>query len=202
MFSLPLLERVADNRVLMGAAICVLVLSQYNVMVCSENVKKLNAGLPPDMRFGYTPKELNDWFDALGRPGCEVYKAMYRWDLFPFMQAYGIVLGSLLLQAAKKTGMNPNFAMIFPLAAGLDFLETIIPAYGCEIHPHRLPEFLILVAIGANQFKWISFVSGLVLLSVLWLYAMMKPEHPTSESGQASKGGTSGSGRKQKTKSK
>jgi hypothetical protein len=144
-----------------------------------EDLKQLNVGPPPDLRFGYTPKDLNNWYDSLGMTGRDAYKRMYQWDLVPFMQTYAVVLGSLLLQAAKRAGVNPKVAMIFfPVTMGFDFLETVIPAVGCDIYPQRLPHYLILVAVGANVSKWISFITGMVLLTVLWLYSQVRTKHP------------------------
>jgi hypothetical protein len=74
--------------------------------------------------------------------------------------------------------VNPQIAMIFPLTMGFDFLETVVSAIGCDVYPQRLPDYLILVAIGGNVSKWICLISGLVLLTALWLYSLFREERP------------------------
>lgn len=183
---LDFLERVADSRLLFSASVSVLLVSQFVISLCAERLKTFDAGPPPDLRFGYTPDELNSWYDALGPAGCQAYKAMYRVDLFPFMQAYAVVLGAMTVQACRQVGIGPYWALVFPLAAYFDIFETAIPAYGCEIFHtgRRLSDRTIWVAIGANQFKWITFGVGMVLLTVLWLYSLLLPNKPSASASE------------------
>jgi hypothetical protein len=74
--------------------------------------------------------------------------------------------------------VNPQIAMIFPLTMGFDFLETVVSGIGCDVYPQRLPDYLILVAIGGNVSKWICLISGLVLLTAFWLYSLCREERP------------------------
>ena len=183
---LDFLERVADSRKLFAASVSVLLVSQFVISLCAERLKRFDAGPPPDLRFGYTPEELNAWYDALGPPGCQAYKAMYRVDLFPFMGAYAVVLGAMTVQACRQAGISPQLALVFPLAMYFDVFETAIPAYGCEIYPRqRLSDRTIWVAVGANQFKWITFAVGMVLLTALWLYSLFLPAKLPADSAAA-----------------
>lgn len=167
---LPLLERVADSSKLMACAILVEVVSVYVMQQLLDRLDSLEAGPCPDLRFGYTEEELYEWYDALGKEGCEIYKHVYRFDLFPYMSSYAILLGALLVQQAKEADFNTQVAMVFPFAMLFDLMETVIPACGCEIYPKRLPSYAVLVGIGANQLKWITLITGLALLSCLFVY--------------------------------
>jgi hypothetical protein len=193
---LDFLERVADNRLHFSAAVSVLLVSQFVISLCAERLKAFDAGPPPDLRFGYTPQELNAWYDALGTAGCQAYKAMYRADLFPYMQAYTVVLGAMMVQACRQVGITPQLALVFPLTMYFDVFETSIPAYGCEIYPgQRLSDRAIWVAVGANQFKWMSAGVGMVMLTALWLYSLFLPaKAPADDAAAAGDASANGQG--------
>ena len=61
-----------------------------------------DAGPPPDLRFGYTPDQLYDWYDNIGgKQGCLIYKNMYVFDLFPYM-------------VSPRGGKSSNYVVIPP----------------------------------------------------------------------------------------
>jgi hypothetical protein len=124
----------------------------------------------PDHWFGYTEEQLYDWYELIGKDGCALYKNVYRFDLFPFMEAYSIALGVIMVQCCRQAGVSTQFAMIFMLTLWFDFLETVIPAIGCEQYPERLPNIAIQIAIGSNQLKWMTMGIGMIILTALFLY--------------------------------
>lgn len=133
------------------------------------------AGPPPDIRFGYTPDELNDWYGAIGQEGCELYKQLAMVDIFPYMESYTLVLGGLLVKVARRANVSEQVALLAPLVMMLDVVETVIPAYGCFLYPEeRLSTQLIQVSSFANQLKWIIFSFSLALLVVLFAISKMK----------------------------
>ena len=191
---LQYLQAVADSTVLLSLAVGLEVVCLYtmNGLVDRLTTKYPDPqATPPDLRFGYTSQELNAFYDTIGVEGCQTYyKYMVLFDLFPYMSTYSVLLGALLYQQIQESNhlIAPKYALIFPFAMCCDVLETIIPAVGCELYASsvikarekgqpltdativRLPEYAVLVSAGANQFKWILFAVGLLLLSCLFLY--------------------------------
>jgi hypothetical protein len=139
-------------------------------------LNELEAGPPPDIRFGYTPRELNVWYDAIGEEGCKSYMQLAMLDVFPYMVSYTLVLGGLLVKVARRASVSEQVALLAPLLMMLDVVETVIPAYGCFLYPEeRLSTELIQVSSLANQLKWVIFGCSLILLVVLFAMSKMKP---------------------------
>jgi hypothetical protein len=118
----------------------------------------------PDMRpWGYTPAQLNAYYDLLGPKGCEMYIDFGNWDMFPLIPAYAIATSVVLLQIAIWNGRDPRVAAYMGLVMGVaDWLETSIQRQGCvlvlqtsNVVRERLPEWAIAVASAALQVKWI-----------------------------------------------
>jgi hypothetical protein len=124
----------------------------------------------PDMRpWGYTPTQLNAYYDMLGPGGCEMYIDFSNWDLFPLIPAYAIATSVVLLQIALWNGRDPRVAYMGLFMGLADLLETSIQRQGCVLvvvqttfsnvvvqrEQRRLPEWAIAVASAALQVKWI-----------------------------------------------
>ena len=134
------------------------------------------AGLPPDIRFGYSASELNVWYDAIGIEGCKSYRQLAMLDIFPYMESYTLVLGALLVNVARRASVSEQIALLAPLTMMFDVIETLIPAYGCFLYPdERLSTELIQVSSLANQLKWVIFGFSLILSVVLFAMSKMKP---------------------------
>jgi len=161
---------VAAHRPLMGLAIALYLYSAYEMNARLRMVQAARAGPPPDLRFGFQEDELNAWYDALGESGRFQYLYQCAWDLFPFMESYTLLLGALLYQNAQQAGWNPAIAWIIPIGMMFDVVETSIAAYGCQAYPDVLVTINIVFSSMANQLKWLSIGTGLMLLSVLFLY--------------------------------
>lgn len=174
---LAALDKFANTPWLMVAAVLVHILCTQYMSSLTQQLGKDNP--PPDIRFGYTSKSLNAWYDAIGEDGCKIYQQHVFVDLFPYMQSYTLVGGALLLQQLRIIGWNENIALIFPMVMLMDMIETCIPAYGCSIYPEkRLRPAYVQASASANQLKWTNFGIGMSILSILFVYnSFFPPKH-------------------------
>jgi hypothetical protein len=117
----------------------------------------------PDMRIsGYTPTQLNAFYDMLGPEDCDMYVDTCNWDMFPFIPSYAIVISAGLLQTAIWNGRDPRAAYMGLVMGLADLIETAIQRQGCvlvvqtsNVVRERLPEWAIEVSSAALQVKWI-----------------------------------------------
>lgn len=145
----------------------------------NERVNSFGAGPAPDLRMGFTLDELNQWYEAMGEEGRQAYLEMATFDFFPYMEVTPILLGTFLYSQLTAAGMSPSAAMIMPVAMICDLAETYIVAYGCKGYPNeKLPEHYVELASLGNQVKWVLYSSGLMLLSVLFLYNTFRTKRP------------------------
>lgn len=136
---------------------------------------KDDAGPPPDLRFGYTATELNDWYDAIGEEGCSSYKKLALMDLFPYMESYTLLFGGLLVKAARFASVDTDIALLMPVVMLCDVIETATSLYGCVLFPEkRLPALLIQIGGAANRLKWTLFTVCNVALSFLFFSSVLK----------------------------
>ena len=145
----------------------------------------------PDTRFGYTPKDLNAWYDAIGTEGCPVYVRAATVDFIPIMPTYAIFLGSLMVYFADKSkhieqSSSPaiqeipvQLAYLPVITVLFDVVETYIQRQGCVIYPERLTETQIQLGSFGNMGKWIFLVTSLLLIAVLGIYAALSPKDRT-----------------------
>lgn len=94
----------------------------------SEIINSGDTPPPPDYRFGYTYNDLYEWHSAIGPEGCLLYRKHSPVDLW-YMQTYALIGAAFLLQQLRPSGLNPKFALLFPMSMTMDILETCIPAY-------------------------------------------------------------------------
>jgi hypothetical protein len=168
-----LLDKIANSNVLMGVALVMEIISFYVMKGHIEAMKQYGGAL--DLQFAYSPQDLATWIEELGPEGCARYQQMASWDLFPYMESYALLLGALLLQQTRAAGLTDTIAMIFPLVMVLDIMETAIPAFGCRIYPAKLDSTFLNISSAANRYKWVSFGTGLLLLSILFMYNTIFP---------------------------
>jgi hypothetical protein len=117
----------------------------------------------PDMRIsGYTPTQLNAFYDMLGPEDCDMYVDTCNWDMFTFIPSYAIAISAALLQTAIWNGRDPRAAYMGLVMGLADLIETAIQRQGCvlvlrtsDVVRERLPEWAIEVASAALQVKWI-----------------------------------------------
>lgn len=159
-------------------AVLLLELYSFHTMKgLSDDVVARGVGPAPDMRFGFSAEEIYDWIEKLGVDGRETYLKMVAFDFFPYMEAYAILLGALLLQQLELAKLSKQVALIFPAAMICDMFETFIVGYAVKNYPETMvkPVYLDTVASTANQSKWILAVTGMLLLSLLFIYNSVRP---------------------------
>ena len=167
------LNTVARNTLLLTAAVVMDVLSVAIMFQKTGSLKEQYGDFdPPDLWWGCSSNELYEYLEAIGVGGRKAYQDMNRWDFFPYMESYTILLGSLLLINTKNAGNKvPNdIALLFPFVMVCDVLESGIFGYATSQYPeHRISDTLITVASIANQMKWTGFLLGLVLIVGLFV---------------------------------
>jgi len=170
-FMILALNKVANSSVSMT---CVVILHLIAMNQMSEHVAIMkNYGGSPDAMFAYKPSDLQHWIDNVGIEGCAAYQKMAAWDLFPFMESYTLLLGGLLLQQARLSGVNESIALIFPFVMICDVIETVLPAKGCQ--NGKLTALELSIAAQANKFKWVCLGLGVLCLTCLFLYNSLFP---------------------------
>lgn len=135
----------------------------------------------PDARIaGYTPAELNLWYDNIGVEGCKIYIRGANADFFPVMAAYPFFLGTMLIKATRTAGLPQNIAYLALVTVLLDAVETYIQREGCVVYPERLSDDRIALAANACRIKWVLLLSSMLLIAVLYIRDMMsaKPSEP------------------------
>ena len=174
---LLLLEMISNSNFMTTLVLFIEFYAMQEMKALNERVNSFGAGAAPDLRMGFTSDELNQWYDAMGEEGRQAYLNMAAFDFCP-MAINPILLGTFLYSQLTAAGFSSNSAMIMPLAMVCDLLETYIVVYGCKNYPNeRLPDHYVELASVGNQLKWILYSTGLMLLSVLFIYNTCWPKN-------------------------
>ena len=132
---------------------------------------------PPDLWFGYESKEIYEWINQIGVEGRKQYLFIIAWDLFPYMEAYAIFLGSLLTNECSKSNYYKQYekqlALVFPLVMAFDFIETSTYGYAVIQYPNQISPIIVHISSIANMSKWIGFGVGLSILIALFIQNQM-----------------------------
>jgi len=136
----------------------------------------------PDARFGYTPAELNAWYDSIGTEGCSVYIQLASLDFILIMPTYIIFLGSLLVYLSDKCKsisivapiLVEHFAYIPVITVLFDVMETYIQRRGCVLYPEKLKDSQLQLGSRANMFKWIFLAVTMLLIFAATIYAAVE----------------------------
>ena len=132
---------------------------------------------PPDLWFGYDSKEIYEWINQIGVEGRKQYLFIIAWDLFPYMEAYAIFLGSLLMNECNKSNYYKQYekqlALVFPLVMAFDFIETSTNGYTVIQYPNQINPIIVHISSIANMSKWIGFGVGLSILIALFIQNQM-----------------------------
>jgi len=117
----------------------------------------------PDLRFGYTPDDIYTWMDMIGPKGRDLYQRMVRWDLFPYMESYTLLLATILWkQCQTSTKKNLYLLAYVPcLAMFCDVIETAINGYALVSFPSQVDDKLMYLSSMGNQLKWITFLAAI-----------------------------------------
>lgn len=162
---------------LIGAVLFEIVVSLImNVM--HRPVESYTAGTTLDLRYGYTADDVRYWLYKLGPEGREKYLRMVQWDIFPYIPAYTILLGSLLLMESEKTGgQYPcELAWAAPVIMVCDIVETSLNGYATKRFPQKISNRLVLISSVANMLKWAYFALSILLLAYLFIFNRISPK--------------------------
>lgn len=123
----------------------------------------------PDLRFGYTPDDIYTWMDIIGPKGRDLYQRMVRWDLFPYMESYALLLATILWkQCHSSTKKNLSLLAYLPfLAMFCDVIETAINGYALVSFPSRIDDKLMYLSSIGNQLKWIAFLAAILSIGYI-----------------------------------
>ena len=129
---------------------------------------------PPDLWFGYNSNEIYTWIGHIGKEGRQQYLFMIAWDLFPYMESYALLFGSLLMNECNKSSKydkqyEQQFALVFPLIMAFDFIETSTNGYAVMQYPNEINPIIVQISSVANMSKWIGFGVGLSILVALFI---------------------------------
>lgn len=155
---------------MIGAGMLQIIAILFMTQRLGHLVKTFGAGHPPDLWFGYDSDSVYSWLEKVGPNGRSCYMDMVAWDLFPYMEAYTILLGSFMLKESETAKRGEKLALIFPLAMMCDLVETVLNGYATREFPNRIDDRLVQLSSIANQIKWILFASGLLILSYLFVF--------------------------------
>ena len=120
--------------------------------------------LPDGRVMGYSPADLNLWYDRIGVEGCKVYIQGANWDFVPVMIVYPLFLGAMLTKLARAANKPQKLSYLPLVAVACDAVETFVQRQGCVVYPERLSDELVTIAGHACQMKWIFLVGSILAL--------------------------------------
>jgi hypothetical protein len=176
-FLIALFRKVADSQLLLGLNL-VAVFAAFGAIqfiALPLNAYQDGSNLPDTRLTGYTPVELNTWYDSIREDGCQVYVKVANWDFCPIMPSYVLLLGAVLsklIRQRPQSGLSEYLAYL-PVLTGLcDAVETYLQRLGCVLYPERLSKSSVQIASHACQSKWVLLLGTLALIVVLFTRVM------------------------------
>mmetsp|Transcript_8714 Transcript_8714/g.10990 ORF Transcript_8714/g.10990 Transcript_8714/m.10990 type:complete len:186 (+) Transcript_8714:74-631(+) len=160
----------SSPKLLIGVLLLEIISVAFMMHKLNHVVMAFGAGAPPDFRFGYKPRDFYVWLEKIGPYGRKQYLDMVMWDLFPYMECYTLLIGSLLLKECEVANRKIDMVMVMPFAMAFDVVETLLNGYVTLQFPHKVDDYMIVASSVANQLKWISLGSGALSLSLLFMH--------------------------------
>jgi hypothetical protein len=158
----------ADHPPVIILSFIVFVISMKKMLSLTEICLENGAAGIPDLLFGFSTQELRELYNIWGEEGCAAYIKANTIDLFPYMEAYTMILGSLLVMGARRMGWNDQIGALAAITMMLDVGETVTLRQGCvQGPPDYLSDSAVFFASVCNQIKWTLFVGicATILLS-------------------------------------
>ena len=130
----------------------------------------------PDLRFGYAPDDIYTWMDMIGPEGRDLYQRMVRWDLFPYMESYTLLLATILWKQCQTCTKGKLSALVYLpfLVMFCDIIETAINGYALVSFPSRVDDKLMYLSSMGNQLKWITFASSILSIGYIEIIKRQK----------------------------
>lgn len=141
----------------------------------------------PDARIwsGYTAESLRAFYTKIGVKGCEAYVQVEDFDCYAYMPLYMVLLGSLLVRAARVWSTDASIIPLLPvLAVTLDLVENHVQRQGCL---RALEDYEIRGASMAMQSKWALIAASVLYISVAFVAWISKKLFRRSTSGKTVK---------------
>ena len=175
---LSLFRFMASHPPFLAAAVVIYVLSIRECLNQAEICEiKANETIP-DSRFGYSSQQLNNLYEAWGADGRKAYIKTANTELFPFMESYALIMGSLLIIAARRMNWKEEIAFLAIFTMLCDAGETLVQRRGSQVYPEQLSATTIAAGSLFCQVKWL--LVGLSALLVSVSVVMGKPRHKKS----------------------
>ena len=130
----------------------------------------------PDLRYGYTPDDIYTWMDMIGPKGRDLYHSIVRWDLFPYMESYTLLLATILCRQCQSWTKGKLSALVYLpfLVMFCDVIETAINGYALVSFPSRVDDKLMYLSSMGNQLKWITFASSIFSIGYIEIIKRQK----------------------------
>ncbi|KAL7494394.1 hypothetical protein ACHAWT_007020 [Skeletonema menzelii] len=169
-----LLKTVADSKPLLIASGLTEALS-VGVMIRRSGYLQstFGGGNPPDLWIGIPEEKLYNYLDVIGDGGRETYRKINSWDFFPYMPAYMIFYGALLLIQCRSAQAS-DISWLFLIAMVCDIIETGTFNYAANQFPEHISSTIVRLASIANELKWVSFGFGAIGLVGLFVHNSLK----------------------------
>jgi len=98
-----------------------------------------------------------------------IYDSHISYDVYAILR----LLGALLICQCRSAGVSIELSWISPTIMGFDIIESSIFGYASATFPTHINPLLISIASIANQLKWVTFVTALLLLVGLFVRSMI-----------------------------
>ena len=139
----------------------------------------------PDLKFGFTPKQIHELMqEQWGQEGCQAYANAAFLDLCPYMEAYAVTLGTLLLLGASRQGWDEKVAFLGAITMIMDVGETVILRRACQlvldVNKEPMPDAWIQASSLFNQLKWVLFALSLVTIATAFVLPSKKKTTKTT----------------------
>ena len=124
----------------------------------------------PDMKIGFTAEYLQDLRENVwGEEGCRAYVKANSIDLFPYMEAYTVMMWCFAIIFSEKESVSKKYfaRVLATLPMCCDLVETLILRQTCL--QREVSDHVVGMANFANQLKWISFILFFAILLPPWL---------------------------------
>ncbi|OQR88650.1 hypothetical protein THRCLA_10180 [Thraustotheca clavata] len=136
--------------------------------------------LTPDVRFGYSPLELDELYLYMGPIARRNYIYLELFDIFQYMPAYVLLLSTLLTTAYMKLHGKVSLLAYLPFFTVIcDLIENTSQIYTAYTFQERIslhdPTWLLAAYTGTtgNILKWITLIASIVILIITSIRAAL-----------------------------
>lgn len=118
---------------------------------------------PDDSLIGFTPDQLNQFYDDLDTQGCTKYVRVCIWYLIPFVETVGFAVAMILVERGQSAGIGNHpqqLGVLIPLLfVCCGVIDKGVQMSGCLAYPARLTNATIRCASCCLIGQWILLVA-------------------------------------------